>query len=126
MLCVGLIGLLVSVLLAFIWRILNLIDEYSGRKAKRQIQQLKEMNGGFDSSSSFNTKELYEIIKSGNLAWDTISKGDRVDFEKVETSSAVSEEDEKIVNTEDFIEDNDNSENGFFVEVIEEQTSLIL
>ena len=87
MLIVGSIGIFISLLLAFLWKIPDLLDELSGRKAKRQITRMKELNIGTGGIEGITTNELYEMINaSGNLVWGSL--GTR--------SQNLEEEDEKV------------------------------
>lgn len=121
MLIFGLLGLAISLFLMFIWKIVDLMDELSGRKAKRQIQRLKELNIGLGTASTLNSSDLYEVMKSGNLVWDTITSGtngrenfdtDNSEIKRLENTGSIGIE-----------EDNTNSD-VLLVRVVEEQTSL--
>lgn len=121
MLIFGLLGLAISLFLMFIWKIVDLMDELSGRKAKRQIQRLKELNIGLGTASTLNSSDLYEVMKSGNLVWDTITSGtngrenfdtDNSEIKRLENTGSIGME-----------EDNTNSD-VLLVRVVEEQTSL--
>mgnify|MGYP006959353619 CR=1 FL=1 len=73
MLIVGAVGVFISLLLAFLWKIPDLLDELSGRKAKRQITRMKELNIGTGGIEGITTNELYEMINaSGNLVWGSL------------------------------------------------------
>lgn len=97
MVILGVVGLFISVLLAFIWRVPDLLDELSGRKAKRQIKHLKEINIGTGGMESIRTNELYGILNSGNLVWSSleISKDSREDLEEADESVEKDENVEK-------------------------------
>lgn len=121
MLIFGLLGLAISLFLMFIWKIVDLMDELSGRKAKRQIQRLKELNIGLGTASTLNSSDLYEVMKSGNLVWDTITSGTN-GRENFDTGNS---EIKRLENTGSIgmEEDNTNSD-VLLVRVVEEQTSL--
>lgn len=68
MLIVGAILLLVSLTLVFTLKIPDLLDELSGKKAKRQIKRLKELNIGTGSLEGVTTDEFYmSLSSSGQL-----------------------------------------------------------
>lgn len=95
MLIVGAIGIFISLLLAFLWKIPDLLDELSGRKAKRQITRMKELNIGTGGIEGITTNELYEMINaSGNLVWGSL--GTR--------SQNLEEEEEKVKEKEKVVE----------------------
>ena len=126
MLIVGAVGVFISLLLAFLWKIPDLLDELSGRKAKRQITRMKELNIGTGGIEGITTNELYEMINaSGNLVWGSLGtrsqnleeddgkKEDRVEVATpvnrvVENVSEVSEKSsEKVIQSEPDIEDSE-------------------
>ena len=130
MLIVGAVGIFISLLLAFLWKIPDLLDELSGRKAKRQITSMKELNIGTGGIEGITTNELYEMINaSGNLVWGSLgtrSQNLEEEEEKVkekvvekvdavtpvnkvtENAGEVSEKkDEKVIQPESDIEDSE-------------------
>lgn len=125
MLIVGAVGVFISLLLAFLWKIPDLLDELSGRKAKRQITRMKELNIGTGGIEGITTNELYEMINaSGNLVWGSLGtrsqnleddekKEERVEVATpvnrvVENVSEVSEKSsEKVIQSESDIEDSE-------------------
>lgn len=124
MLIVGAVGVFISLLLAFLWKIPDLLDELSGRKAKRQITRMKELNIGTGGIEGITTNELYEMINaSGNLVWGSLGtrsqnleedeKEERVEVttpvnKVVENVSEVSEKsNEKVIPSEPDIEDSE-------------------
>lgn len=125
MFCVGLLGLIISIALAFGWKIFDLMDELSGRKAKRQIKHLRELNVGLGGSSSLDTNELYEIIhNSGNLVWNSVNSDPRIDFGNQGSVVAEGKRQANTGNTATEVVEEDNIPNGLVVEVLEEQSSL--
>lgn len=71
MFVVGLLGILVSLILMFVWRVPDLIDEISCRKAKRQIKRLREINQGLSGMSSLSSSDVNDVINnSGTLVWN--------------------------------------------------------
>lgn len=126
MLIVGAVGVFISLLLAFLWKIPDLLDELSGRKAKRQITRMKELNIGTGGIEGITTNELYEMINaSGNLVWGSLGtrsqnleeddkkKEERVEVatpvnKVVENVSEISEKsNEKVIQSEPDIEDSE-------------------
>lgn len=93
MVIIGVTGLFISILLAFIWRVPDILDEISGRKAKRQIKHLREINIGTGGMEAIRTNELYGIMDSGNLVWSSLesSKDSREDLEVKDTPEKVEE-----------------------------------
>lgn len=71
MVVVGLILLIISLILVFAFKIPDLLDELSGRKAKRQIKRLKELNIGTGSLNSISTNDFYMAISSSDSISDT-------------------------------------------------------
>lgn len=129
----GVLGISVSILLTFLWKIPDLLDELSGKKAKRQIKRLRELNIGTGGIEGITTNELYEMINnSGNLVWKNIGSG-RIDFEQ-----EVKSENEEIEDVEEEeapvpenIEDKMSesviiNRNEKRVSIIKEQTSIDL
>lgn len=66
MLCLGVLLFLVSIVLTFVWKVPELLDELSGRKAKRQVKRLKEINAETGTISSMVTGDFY-LTDSSNL-----------------------------------------------------------
>lgn len=68
MIILGIILLVVSLILVFALKIPDLLDELSGKKAKRQIKRLKELNIGTGSLEGVATDEFYRSLStSGSL-----------------------------------------------------------
>jgi len=67
MLSLGCLFLVLSLILIFALKIPDSLDELSGRKAKRQIKRLKELNVGTGSLSGMATEDIYSTISSGSL-----------------------------------------------------------
>lgn len=51
----------------YIWDIPSLVDELSGKKAKRQIKMLHDMNSSTGTFDKLSTNEIYSTIPSGSL-----------------------------------------------------------
>lgn len=73
-LVLGMVLLLLAVLLSVVWHVPDIVDELSGRKAKRQIKKLKELNTGTGTLESFsmNTEDFYQTIGSGSLVQEEV------------------------------------------------------
>lgn len=65
MLISGIVLLATAVLLLFVLRIPELLDELSGRKAKRQIKRLRELNIGTGVLETIGTDDVYLSATSG-------------------------------------------------------------
>lgn len=65
MLLLGLLLLVIAIILFFVWRVLDLMDEISGRKAKRQIRRLHELNIGTGSLGRMSTTDVYSTLMNG-------------------------------------------------------------
>lgn len=72
MLCVGVVLLAISLILIFVLKIPDLLDELSGRKAKRQIERLKKLNVGTGSLEGMDTDDVYLALSSGSLVSEDI------------------------------------------------------
>ena len=99
MLIAGAIGVFVSILLAFLWKVPDLLDELSGRKAKRQITRMKELNIGTGGIEGISTNELYEMINaSGNLVWGNLGTRSQnlEEDDEQEKVEVVPKEDERV------------------------------
>lgn len=129
----GVLGISVSILLTFLWKIPDLLDELSGKKAKRQIKRLRELNIGTGGIEGISTNELYEMINnSGNLVWRNIGSG-RIDFEREVKSEneEIEDVDEEEAPVLENIEDKMSesviiNRNEKKVSIIKEQTSIDL
>lgn len=73
--------LVIAVVLTFIWDIPNLIDELSGRKAKRQIKMLQELNSSTGTFDKLSTNEIYSGISSGTLLNEELGNIDTVEVD---------------------------------------------
>lgn len=74
MLILGLVLILVSLVLIWVFNVVDLIDELSGRKAKRQAKRLRELNAG---TTGLDIQDVFSSIQmpSGSLVQDEILKG---------------------------------------------------
>lgn len=129
---------LLSLTLIFVFKVPDLLDELSGRKAKRQIKRLKELNIGTGTIDNLSTDDVYAAIPSGSLLLDEVPVVSSVNTDLAknivqgdddigsttvmdgEETSYMSESDAtSILNgVREFCE------NRVCIEIIEEQTSL--
>lgn len=154
MVIVGLILLVISLILVFALKIPDLLDELSGRKAKRQIKRLKELNIGTGSLEGIATDDFYSSLSSGNLIteeYKAVSKDLKKDEEIEEVEKNVlsknvipSSDDEEEAKT-GYMDDSEEQPTGFIgdddvtgilndvnecienrhtIDIIEEQTSI--
>lgn len=72
MLLAGIISILLSIILGVLFHIYDLAEELSGRRAKRQIKRLRELNIGTSSLDKMGTDEVYSVMPSGNLLSEDI------------------------------------------------------
>ena len=56
---VGVLLFVTSLVLMVVFKVPELIDELSGRKAKRQIKRLKELNEGTGAVEGMATEDFY-------------------------------------------------------------------
>lgn len=94
MLILGVILLVVSLILVFTLKIPDLLDELSGKKAKRQIKRLKELNIGTGSLEGVTTDEFYmSLSSSGHLLSEDYLFDNKFKNNKQEELRPVKEED---------------------------------
>jgi len=84
MLIIGGIVIIISLIMMIVWRVPSIIDELSGRKAKRQIARMKKLGSNYKSKSS-SSEDLSGVTYSKN----TGLKGNTPDFEGKDLSSLV-------------------------------------
>lgn len=118
MLCSGVVLLTIALVLIFVLRIPDLLDELSGRKAKRQIKRLKELNVGTGSLEGMATDDVYMAISSGSLLSEEI----RV---KTEKDSDISEDVSTTGNIQKAFSESVDSVSGSIVSSGEEETSPV-
>ena len=130
MLLLSFILLVISIVLVFVWNIPGIIDELSGRKAKRQIKLLHELNSSTNTFDNLSTNEIYVGISSGTLLNEELSNIDSV--EEVRTLGVSSDEDDEVATS--YLEENEdcntqyetelNVKHNVTIRIIEEQSSL--
>lgn len=77
LLITGILLFIVSLFMMLYWKVFNLIDEISGRKAKRQIAKLREYNSSTGEMTSVSTGELELMMAGGgSLLDETVTKVD--------------------------------------------------
>lgn len=149
MLLLGIFLFALSIILIFVFKVPDLLDELSGRKAKRQIKRLKELNIGTGAIEEMGTDDVYLSVSSGNLLGEEISK--KVSSVKQDLNPTLTDEDEEDIATTEMSEENktdfmdeeevktefidedatdilqdiqDFCESRHIIEIVEEQTSL--
>lgn len=125
MLLVGVLLILLSLILMVVWKVPSLIDELSGRKAKRQIERMRKLNVATSGLASMDTNEFYRSMvdasySSSNTVGSMLDNPYNAMSEKVVSSSIGNSSSDDIA-TDLF----DNSEQkGHSIKVLIEQTSL--
>lgn len=140
MLIVGILCLVLSLIFFFAWGISDLMDELSGRKAKRQIKIMHEMDLRTDAFDKYSTSDIYSGIPSGSLVSGDIGSisNEVSDAESVEEIRQVVSEATNIDDSDStsymdedatsFVEDEEGSTSYIgdtdVIKLIEEQTSI--
>ena len=117
MVVVGLILLVVSLILVFALKIPDLLDELSGRKAKRQIKRLKELNIGTGSLEGIPTDDFYSSLSSGNL----ITEEYRAVSKDLKKDEEISEAEENVLNKNFVSSENGEEAKTGYMDVSEEE-----
>lgn len=73
MVIVGVFLLVLAIILTLVFNVPSLLDELSGRKAKRQIKRLKEANIGTGALEGMGTEDVYMAASSGSLLSEEIA-----------------------------------------------------
>lgn len=73
MVIVGVLLLILAIVLTLVFNVPSLLDELSGRKAKRQIKRLKEANIGTGALEGMGTDDVYMAASSGSLLSEEIA-----------------------------------------------------
>lgn len=136
MLSLGILLFALSITLIFALKIPDLMDELSGRKAKRQIKRLKELNIGTGAIEEMGTEDVYMTVSSGNLLGEDVApkKVHVVESPTLESNESDIEEDEEdnIATTDMSSESDDKTdlmeedEEGSKTEYIDEEATGIL
>lgn len=122
MLLLSFVLLVISIVLVFVWNIPGIIDELSGRKAKRQIKLLHELNSSTNTFDNLSTNEIYVGISSGTLLNEELSNIDSV--EEVRTLGVSSDEDDYEVPTS-YLNDEVEAQTDYLNDEVEEKTSYL-
>ena len=137
MFSIGVFLFALSIILIFALKIPDLLDELSGRKAKRQIKRLKELNIGTGAIEEMGTDDVYMSVSSGNLLGEdiTVKKAHVVESPIINTDdqdSEESQEDEENIATTEMSEESsktefiDDAEDDVKTEFIDEDATGIL
>ena len=73
MIIIGISLLILSTILTFVFKVPDLLDELSGRKEKRQIKRLRDLNLGTGSLEAAATEDVYQVMSSGALLSDELN-----------------------------------------------------
>ena len=91
----GVLLIVVSIVLIFVLNVPAMLDELSGRKAKRQIKRLKELNVGTGSFDTMSTSGLYNV-STGTQNDVVVDEDD--DFDVKDNFVSPTETDDPVVN----------------------------
>ena len=86
---VGVLLFVTSLVLMVVFKVPELIDELSGRKAKRQIKRLKELNEGTGAVEGMATEDFYMSAGGYSITSDMADINDSLvsDSKRLDTSS---------------------------------------
>lgn len=77
LLVLGILLFILSLFMMLYWKVFSLIDEISGKKAKRQIAKLREYNNSTGEMTSVSTGDLELLMAGGgSLLDETVTKVD--------------------------------------------------
>ena len=107
----GILLFVISLVLMVVFKVPELIDELSGRKAKRQIKRLREINEGTGSIEGMDTSDFYMLQDKDQVPLDlsdpeAYSKSRNLDT----TSTDVDKELENIAESVEQADDTDDEE----------------
>ena len=131
MLLLAFIFLAISILLTFIWDVPSLIDELSGRKAKRQIKMLHELNSNTSTFDKLSTNEIYSGISSGTLLNEELNNIDKDEVIEYGSNEAYiispKEELDDDEESTSFLGDNEgNEEDTSYMDCVDEEATSYL
>lgn len=118
--------LLTAIVLIIIWNIPNLLDELSGRKAKRYIKNLHELNSTTRTFDKMSTNDIYMGISSDLLLSEDFNTSDRELI--IESNTVNFEEDLSLQEKENSISTEEDSATSFLSDTgsdIEDSTSFL-
>lgn len=137
MLAIGFILIVLSLVFTVVWKVPSLIDELSGRKAKRQIERMRKLNIASSNLTGMDTAEFYRSMSEGNLVINRVKTNDRNSVDSSELSKLVdnpynvSTDNKVIVQKDDYCESDDivtdlfdEVVKGYNIKIVEEQSSL--
>lgn len=137
MLSIGFILIVLSLVFTVVWKVPSLIDELSGRKAKRQIERMRKLNIASSNLTGMDTAEFYRSMSEGNLVINRVKTNDRNSVDSSELSKLVDNPynvstDNKVVmqkdvycESDDIVTDLfDEVVKGYNIKIVEEQSSL--
>lgn len=128
----GVLLIVISIVLIFVLNVPAMLDELSGRKAKRQIKRLKELNVGTGSFDTISTSGLYNVSTGTQT---NISTDEEDDFDvkdnfvsHTETNDSIvnnsSTSSESVVETPKEVEDEDSVSTNYFQETGNDSADL--
>lgn len=137
MLAIGFILIVLSLVFTVVWKVPSLIDELSGRKAKRQIERMRKLNIASSNLTGMDTAEFYRSMSEENLVINRVKTNDRNSVDSSELSKLVdnpynvSTDNKVIVQKDDYCESDDivtdlfdEVVKGYNIKIVEEQSSL--
>lgn len=137
MLAIGFILIVLSLVFTVVWKVPSLIDELSGRKAKRQIERMRKLNIASSNLTGMDTAEFYRSMSEGNLVINRVKTNDKNSVDSSELSKLVdnpynvSTDNKVIVQKDDYCESDDivtdlfdEVVKGYNIKIVEEQSSL--
>ena len=128
----GVLLIVISIVLIFVLNVPAMLDELSGRKAKRQIKRLKELNVGTGSFDTMSTSGLYNVSTGTqtNMSTDEEDNFDVKDnfVSPTETNDSVvnnsSTSSESVVETPKEVVDEDSVSTNYFQETGNDSADL--
>ena len=128
----GVLLIVISIVLIFVLNVPAMLDELSGRKAKRQIKRLRELNVGTGSFDTMSTSGLYNV-STGTQNGVVSDEEDDFDVKDnfvspTETDESVvkpsSTTNESVVEASNEVEDEDSVSTNYFPETGNDGTDL--
>ena len=90
----GVLLIVISIVLIFVLNVPAMLDELSGRKAKRQIKRLRELNVGTGSFDTMSTSGLYNVSTGTQ---NGVVSDEEDDFDVKDNFVSPTETDESVV-----------------------------
>ena len=110
---VGVLLFVTSLVLMVVFKVPELIDELSGRKAKRQIKRLKELNEGTGAVEGMATEDFYMSAGGYSITSDMADINDSIvsDSKRLDISSTdIGEDTDNQQPKEDIVEESEDDE----------------